>query len=146
MDITDKILEALPYGDYFRFVDSIEFVDDETIKGSYIFRKTLPFFDSHFKGNPLVPGVLMIECMGQIGMVCHLIYLSGKYDSGFLPVLSNIEASFFGNANYDEPCIVTGKKIYFRHNILKSTVEMQKQDGSHIAVLTANIKIYDAHE
>jgi 3-hydroxyacyl-[acyl-carrier-protein] dehydratase len=146
MDIISKILEALPYGDHFRFVDSIESVDEETIKGSYTFRKNLPFFDSHFKGNPMVPGVLMIECMGQIGMVCHLIYLAGKYNSGFLPVLSNVEASFFGNADYDEPCIVTGKKIYFRHNILKSTVEMQKQDGSLIAVLTANIKIAETNE
>jgi 3-hydroxyacyl-[acyl-carrier-protein] dehydratase len=146
MDITAKILEALPYGDHFRFVDSIESVDEETIKGSYTFRKTLPYFDSHFKGNPLVPGVLMIECMGQIGMVCHLIYLAGKYNSGFLPVLSNVEASFFGNANYEEACIVTGKKMYFRYSILKSTVEMRKQDGSLIAVLTANIKISYTNE
>jgi 3-hydroxyacyl-[acyl-carrier-protein] dehydratase len=146
MEINDKILNALPYGKDFRFVDSIESVDEDQIKGSYTFRKDLPFYDSHFRDKPLVPGVIMIETMGQIGMVCHLVFLTCDYEFKFLPVLSNVEASFFGNADYGETCYVTGKKIYFRKNILKSSVEMRKADGSLIATLTANIMIIKNNE
>lgn len=146
METNDKILQALPYGKNFCFVDAIESVNDETIKGSITFRKDLPFYDSHFKGKPLVPGVIMIEAMGQIGMVCHLIYLTGDYTFNLLPVLSNVEASFIGSAEYGETCYVTAKKIYFRQNILKSSVEMRKADNSLIATLTANIMIIKNNE
>lgn len=146
METNDKILAALPYGKNFLFVDAIESVDDSGIKGSYSFQKDLSFYDSHFKGKPLVPGVIMIETMGQIGMVCHLIYLMNDYEFKFLPVLSNVEVSFIGSADYGETCYVTGKKIYFRRNILKSSVEMRKTDGSLIATLTANIMIIKVNE
>jgi len=144
MEINKKILEALPYGPDFCFVDSIENVDDKTITGTFTYHKNLPFYNSHFKNNPLVPGVIMVETMGQIGMVCHLIYITDDYEFNFMPVLSNIETEFFNNAEYGEKMIIKGEKIYFRHNILKSYVEMTKTDGSIVARLTANIKIIEA--
>lgn len=140
-DIRDTILHSLPYGKGFRFVDGIDAIDQDEIRGHYTFTPDLPFYHDHFAGNPLVPGVIMIECMGQIGMVCHLAFLSGKTDFGFLPVLSNVEASFYESAAYGERCLVTGRKIYFRKGILKSSVEMRKADGTLIAALTANIMI-----
>jgi 3-hydroxyacyl-[acyl-carrier-protein] dehydratase len=143
MDISQKIISALPYGPNFRFVDSISYIDENQIIGKFTYKKDLFFVDSHFSGNPLVPGVIMIETMGQIGMVCHLIFLTQDFDFNFIPVLSNVETEFFCNANYDEELTITGVKKYFRHNILKSYVEMHKSDGSLVARLTANIKIID---
>jgi len=146
METTDKILQALPYGKNFCFVDAIESVDENSIKGYFTFRKDLPFYDSHFKGNPLVPGVIMIETMGQIGMVCHLIYLMCDYNFKFLPVLSNVEAAFIGSADYGDTCYVIGKKIYFRNNILKSTAVLHKADGSLIATFAGNIMVVKNNE
>lgn len=143
MNINKKIIDALPYGPDFCFVDSIESVNENKIVGKYTYRKNLFFHDSHFKDQPLVPGVIMVETMGQIGMVCHLIYLTDDYLFNFMPVLSNIEVDFYENANYDETLIITGNKIYFRHSILKSSVEMRKSDNSLVARLTANIKIIE---
>jgi 3-hydroxyacyl-[acyl-carrier-protein] dehydratase len=143
MDIFQKIIKAIPYGPDFCFVDSISKVDENQIIGKYTYKKDLFFIDSHFSGNPLVPGVIMIETMGQIGMVCHLVYLTNDYNFNFMPVLSNVEAEFYNNASYDEELTITGNKRYFRHNILKSDVEMHKSDGSIVARLTANIKIIE---
>jgi 3-hydroxyacyl-[acyl-carrier-protein] dehydratase len=139
MEHSQKILAALPYGKDFCFVDTIETVDEERISGTVTFREDSFFYKAHFTDKPMVPGVIMIEAMGQLGMVCHLIYLSGSYDRSFLPVLSNVEATFVGNAEYGELCYVHGKKLYFRRNILKSEVELKKEDGTPIARLTANI-------
>ncbi|MDD2635620.1 MAG: hypothetical protein PHW82_09005 [Bacteroidales bacterium] len=146
MDISNKIIKALPYGENFLFVDSIDKVDEEIIIGNYSFKESSPFYNSHFKDKPLVPGVIMIETMGQIGMVCHLIYLTNDYEFKNLPVLSNLEAEFFGNAQYNEPVKVIGRKIYFRRNTLRSSIEMRKQDDSLIATLTASITIIKSHE
>jgi 3-hydroxyacyl-[acyl-carrier-protein] dehydratase len=139
MDLIQKILNALPYGADFRFVDAIDTLDPEHISGHYTFQPGTPYYQSHFLNQPRVPGVLMIECMGQIGMVCHLAFLSGRFDCDFLPVLSNVEATFHASADFGERCIVTGTKIYYRKQILKSAVEMRKADGTLIAALTANI-------
>ena len=146
MEITDKILQALPYGKKFCFVDAIESVDDNCIKGSFTFRKDLFFYDSHFKGKPFVPGVIMIETMGQIGMMCHIIYLMDDYNFKIFPLLTNVEANFISNIEYGETCYVIGRKIYFRRNILKSSVEMRKSDGSLIATQTANLMIVENNE
>jgi 3-hydroxyacyl-[acyl-carrier-protein] dehydratase len=135
-----RIINALPYGPDFCFVDSIEKVDDESIIGKYTFKTDLPFFKSHFVDNPIIPGVILIETMGQIGMVCHLVYLTNDYSFSFLPVLSNVDTEFIHNAKYNEELTIIGKKIYFRHDILKSYIEMKKSDGSIIARLTAIIK------
>lgn len=141
MDISKKIIHALPYGPNFCFVDSISYVDDSQIIGKYTFKKNLFFYNSHFANKPLVPGVIILETMGQVGMVCHLIYLTNDYEFNFMPVLSNVESEFYNNVNYDEELTIIGKKIYFRHKILKSNVELYKADGSIGARLTANIKI-----
>ncbi len=141
MENKEKIIKALPYGSNFCFVDKITKVDNHSITGKYTFKKNSFFYDSHFINKAFVPGVLMIEAMGQIGMVCHLIYLTNNYNFDFLPILSNLEVEFYGNSNYEEELTVIGEKIYFRHNILKSQVEMRKADKSIIAQLTANIKI-----
>jgi 3-hydroxyacyl-[acyl-carrier-protein] dehydratase len=146
MNTGEKILRALPYGKNFCFVDEIEQIDENSITGRYTFTKELFFYDAHFREKPLIPGVILIETMGQIGMVCHLIYLMNDYNFHFLPVLSNVEVIFMGHAKYNEPLCVTGRKIYFRKNILRSSVEMLRANGDVIAALTANIMIVKKDE
>lgn len=141
MKTFDDLIDLLPYGKDFLFVDSIESIDDNTIIGYYTFSNKLPFYNSHFKNNPIVPGVIMIETMGQIGMVCHLLYLLKGFPKSSYPILSNLEAEFFNNANYNEKVKVIGKKIYFRKNILKSTIEMRKMDNTLVSTLKANISL-----
>ncbi|HPD25071.1 MAG TPA: hypothetical protein P5312_11905 [Bacteroidales bacterium] len=140
-NITAKILEALPYGREFCFVDSIDYVDDKKIIGHYTFTEELFFYHSHFKDNPYVPGVIVVETMGQIGMVSHLIFLLNDYSFNFFPILSNIEVEFFNSPKYNQQLKVIGEKIYFRHNILKSKVEMYDSENNLISKLTANIKV-----
>jgi 3-hydroxyacyl-[acyl-carrier-protein] dehydratase len=139
-NITAKILEALPYGREFCFVDSIEYVDDKKIIGHYTFKEDLFFYNSHFKSIPYVPGVLILETMGQIGMVSHLIFLLNDYKFNFLPILSYIEVEFFNSPQYNHQVKVIGEKIYFRHNILKSKVEMYDSENNLISKSITNIK------
>ena len=63
-----EIMEVLPHRYPFLLVDRIEEVED----GSRVFgykNVTInePFFQGHFPGHPIMPGVLIIEAMAQVG-------------------------------------------------------------------------------
>ena len=56
----------VPHGPGFRFVDNVEFLENgKRVRATKYLSPTLPFFTDHFPGNPLMPGVLLIECAAQ---------------------------------------------------------------------------------
>ena len=66
-DIED-ILEFLPHRYPFLLVDRIvEFEKDSRIVGIKNVTINEPFFQGHFPGSPVMPGVLIIESMAQVG-------------------------------------------------------------------------------
>ena len=70
-----EIIEALPYRPPFLFVDALEEVTENGSKGYYQLKKDEYFYQGHFPDNPITPGVILIEIMAQIGLVCYGIYL-----------------------------------------------------------------------
>lgn len=66
-DILKRALASLPHGPEFRFVDrllSLEAGRHGT--GEYLVRGDEPFLKGHFPGQPLLPGVLLIEAVAQL--------------------------------------------------------------------------------
>jgi len=68
MDAT-KIYKALPHAYPFKLVDKIIHLDENTVVGVKNVTINEPFFQGHFPGNPVMPGVLQIEAMAQSGGV-----------------------------------------------------------------------------
>ena len=65
-----KIMELLPHRYPFILVDRIvEMVPDERIVGLKNVTINEPFFQGHFPGAPIMPGVLIIEAMAQVGAI-----------------------------------------------------------------------------
>ena len=63
-----QALSALPHGPEFRFIDEItELVPGVSAKGVWKLKGDEAFLRGHFPGAPLMPGVLMIEALAQLG-------------------------------------------------------------------------------
>ncbi len=135
------LLKLLPQQEPFRFIDEIVEVDDEHIVARYTFRPDADFYRGHFPGNPITPGVLLIESMAQTGVVALGIYLVAR-EKGIeevrrvLTVFTDVDAEFSGVVRPGDTVTISARKVFFRRMKLRAAVEMRKADGSLVATAT----------
>jgi UDP-3-O-[3-hydroxymyristoyl] N-acetylglucosamine deacetylase/3-hydroxyacyl-[acyl-carrier-protein] dehydratase len=74
-----RILDVLPHRYPFLLVDRIlEIEGDKRIVGLKNVTINEPFFQGHFPGHPIMPGVLIIEAMAQVGGMLLLQHFEGQ--------------------------------------------------------------------
>lgn len=88
-----EIIKILPHRYPFLLVDKVLNVD--LVKGTIIAQKNVTFneafFQGHFPGAPIMPGVLILEALAQAGGI--LFYLKGAHER--IAVLLNINNAKF---------------------------------------------------
>lgn len=122
------ILDALPYTKPFLFVDELISVSEEGASGVYTFKPDEYFYEGHFKDNPVTPGVILTECMAQIGVVSlgiHLLRLDEGTFKGKTVALSSADMDFLAPVFPGETVTVRSEKEYFRFGKLKCKVSMR---------------------
>ncbi len=128
-----ELLARVPQQEPFRFVDEILSVDAEGIRAAYTWRADADFYRGHFPGNPVTPGVLLVESMAQAAVVAHGIYLvslDGGDPEKLLTFFTDAQVDFSGTVLPGARVEITGKKVFWRRNKLRSEVEMRLEDGT----------------
>jgi 3-hydroxyacyl-[acyl-carrier-protein] dehydratase len=130
-----EVLELVPQQEPFRFIDEIHELDREHIVASYSFPKDADFYRGHFPGNPITPGVILVETMAQAGVVALGIYLyalehTEEELARVVTVFTDVEVDFSGQVLPGDRVTTTGRVKFFRRKKLRAEVEMKLDDGT----------------
>lgn len=78
----EQIIRILPHRYPFLLVDRVTAIEPgKRVVGYKNVTANEPFFQGHFPGRPIMPGVLIIEAMAQVGGVLALLTLFGMAEA-----------------------------------------------------------------
>jgi len=119
-----KIMDLLPHRYPFLLVDRVmELEPGDRIIALKNVTINEPFFQGHFPGKPVMPGVLIIEAMAQAGGL--LAYESGNADNlGQLIYFMGMD-----KVRFRKP-VVPGDQLIFEAKILKLRTKAAKMAGT----------------
>ena len=106
----EAIKKILPHRYPFLLVDRILEMNDQSIIGIKNITTSEPFFQGHFPGRPVMPGVLMVEAIAQVAGV---LLLSKPENRGKLAYLASITNARFRRL------VVPGDQLRIEVKILK---------------------------
>ena len=93
----EEIYRRIPHRPPFLFIDKIIEISESGAKSSLKIRPEFSFFEGHYPGNPIMPGVLLCEAVFQTGAIFLADYLKSEslIDDSVTPVLSRIRDARF---------------------------------------------------
>jgi beta-hydroxyacyl-ACP dehydratase FabZ len=119
-----KIMSLLPHRYPFILIDRIlEFVPGEKVVALKNVTINEPFFRGHFPENPIMPGVLILEAMGQSGAVLAAESLSPD-EQGRLIYFMGMD-----KVKFRKP-VVPGDQLIFTVQFLKQRLKTFKMSGT----------------
>lgn len=115
----EAIQTVIPHRDPFLLIDGVIEMSERTIKGFKNVNPSEPYFKGHFPGRPVMPGVLMIEAMAQLGGV---LMLSKSENKGKIAYFASIMSARFRRV------VVPGERLDMEVELvkLKSRVGLTK--------------------
>ncbi len=84
----NQVAAYLPHRYPFLLVDKVIKLTKEEVVGVKNITFNEPFFQGHFPNNPIMPGVLQIEALAQVGgiLAMHIVGDPGEWDTYFLKI------------------------------------------------------------
>ncbi len=111
------IVRLLPHRYPFLLVDKVTDLElGKTIVGYKNVTANEHFFQGHFPGNPIMPGVLIVEAMAQVGGILARLTLDGEVAG------ENTDAVYFmsiDKVKFRKP-VVPGDQLRFEVQTLRS--------------------------
>jgi 3-hydroxyacyl-[acyl-carrier-protein] dehydratase len=129
----EEIIRCLPHRYPFLLVDRVlELVENQKIVALKNVTINEPFFQGHFPGVPIMPGVLIVEAMGQAGGVLIVSSLAEEKRSSLIYFMG------FDKVRFRKP-VVPGDQLILELKLLKKRTKVVKMaatasvDGAVVA-------------
>jgi 3-hydroxyacyl-[acyl-carrier-protein] dehydratase len=118
-----EIMDRIPHRYPMLLVDRIlEYVPNESAVGLKNVTFNEPFFQGHFPGNPVMPGVLIVEAMAQTAGIL-VVHSLGQSGTGKMVYFMTIES-----AKFRKP-VIPGDSMHIHVQCLKSRGNVWKFRG-----------------
>ena len=109
---TKEIMEIIPHRQPFLLIDTIEELEvGKKAVGKKCVSYNEPFFAGHFPQEPVMPGVLIVEALAQVGAVAILSLPENKGKTAYFGAINS--AKFKGK-------VVPGDVLLLETEIIKS--------------------------
>ena len=131
---SNEIKKLIPHRSPFLFIDECEILEKGK-KGvaSRVFKDDEFFFQGHFPGNPIVPGVIIVEALAQTAGIIVSESLTEYVEKSVLFMSVN-------KAKFRKP-VIPNDKIIFEVNFINSVMNVYKFFG---IASKENIKVCEA--
>jgi 3-hydroxyacyl-[acyl-carrier-protein] dehydratase len=134
----EQVLELVPQQPPFRFIDRLVELTDDGAVGEYTFKPTESFYAGHFPGDPVTPGVILLETMCQTGVVAYGIYLYAKEAPAdevkrTVTLFTDAEVEFSHVVRPGDTVRTRAEKVFWRRKKLKCKVTLELADGTPVA-------------
>jgi 3-hydroxyacyl-[acyl-carrier-protein] dehydratase len=95
----EQIKQLIPHRYPFLLVDRVTEIEGQTlIRGFKHISANEPFFQGHFPARAIMPGVLIVESLAQLGAILGFIASGNRYEEGYLYLLAGVDHARFKRA------------------------------------------------
>jgi 3-hydroxyacyl-[acyl-carrier-protein] dehydratase len=132
---TAEVLARIPQQEPFRFVDEILEIDPERVVAAYTWKPESDFYRGHFPGDPVTPGVLLVESLAQASVVSLGIYLLNlelpeEEAAKIVPFFTDANVDFTGVVPPGARVRMESKKVFWRRRKLRIEGTISLADGT----------------
>lgn len=130
----EEIGEILPMKYPYMILDELRVEEKKCAQAVIMLKEDDWFFKCHFPGNPILPGFLLLESMGQTLLSTFI----RQTDSGDckVPLMAGIkDIKFEGFCIPGDKVIINAELVKFKYGIAKGVVRSYKNEVSDSSIL-----------
>ena len=111
----EEIKYLIPHRDPFLFIDKVISIEEgDNIHASMNIKDDDVFLEGHFPDNPIVPGVILIEAMGQASGILGFKTMGKTPEEGSIYVIAGVDKARFRQR------VLPGEKVDIFSKVLGS--------------------------
>ncbi|MCH6256083.1 beta-hydroxyacyl-ACP dehydratase [Puniceicoccaceae bacterium K14] len=144
---TEDVLQAIPHRPPFLFIDEVVEESEDSLTAKRFVPESEAFFEGHYPGNPIMPGVLISEAVFQAGAIylSKLLAADIEADPDLVPVLTKIsDARFKSIVRPGDTLTINVKYKEKMGRFIFMNGSVQNQDGKKVMTVSFSVALAKA--